>query len=532
MKEYVKEHKDSILVIAIFIIFAIFLIFQHQFLYLYHDDYGYASLSYVGGAPENIHGTDFTFSDIINFLQKHYLNWGGRVLSFFVEVAGLHYLGLNGFRILQAITILGIFFLIYLIMSKVLDKKVKKWIIALVTVALYGITEYRAFADGVFWITASVLYVCPIFFLLSFVYLYSFKKDMNNEGRFKKFIYVVLLGVTIFIATFSQEQIAVASFMYILVWTCYNIIKNKKLSKLDIFLTIISGIGFAILMLAPGNEIRKQAPSSATFYQMPFLQRTGKGIAETIIGNFSEYNKIFQFFFFGTALLFGIKNLQKNTGFKALNILNLISTSEIFLITFIRKEGYFNYAYNIFDNLIYKIGVTLIALIQLGLIAYSITIYLWNRGTKSLAILFWCAIFSQGAMIVAPYFPVRSSIIFEYLYNLIGIVIIGDIYSESNNKIITSCLIIPFLVLCIFNSAKITKGYKDNSFANEENNQKLEIVSEKIKAGENITNITLKKLPNIMYSGAQPYQENCDYILWWIKAYYDLPLTGIDIQYE
>ena len=116
--------------------------------------------------------------------------------------------------------------------------------------------------------------------------------------------------------------------------------------------------------------------------------------------------------------------------------------------------------------------------------------------------------------------------------NLIGIVIIGDIYSEGNNQIITSCLIIPFLVLCIFNSAEITKGYKDNSFVNEENNQKLEIVSEKIKAGENITNITLKKLPNANYSGAQPYQENSDYILWWIKAYYDLPLTEIDIQYE
>ncbi len=417
-------------------------------------------------------------------------------------------------------------------MSKVLDKRIKKWIIALVTVTLYGITEYRAFADGIFWITASVLYVCPIFFLLSFIYLYSFKQNMKNEGKFKKFIYIVLLGVTIFIATFSQEQIAVASFAYILIWTGYNIIKNKKISKLDIFLTIISGIGFAILMLAPGNEIRKQAPSSANFYQMPFLQRTGKGIAETLIGNFAEYNKIFQFFFFGTALLFGIKNLQKNTGLKSLNILNLISTSGIFLITFIKEQGYFKFAYNIFDNPIYKVGITLIALMQLGLIAYSITIYLWNRGTKSLAILFWCAIFSQGAMIVAPYFPVRSSLIFEYLYNLIGIVIIGDIYSEGNNQIITSCLVIPFLVLCIFNSAEITKGYKDNSFVNEENNQKLEIVSEKIKAGENITNITLKKLPNANYSGAQPYQENSDYILWWIKAYYDLPLTEIDIQYE
>lgn len=83
MKEYVKKHKDIILVIAIFIIFAIFLIFQHQFLYLYHDDYGYASLSYIGGAPENIHGTNFTFSDIINFLQKHYMNWGRKSIIIF-----------------------------------------------------------------------------------------------------------------------------------------------------------------------------------------------------------------------------------------------------------------------------------------------------------------------------------------------------------------------------------------------------------------------------------------------------------------
>ena len=255
------------------------------------------------------------------------------------------------------------------------------------------------------------------------------------------------MSVSIFLATFSQEQIAVVGLMYIVIWTIYHIIKDKKVNKLDILFTIISLIGFLILMLAPGNEIRKQHPTSASFYQLPFLERTGKAIINIIVGNFKETNKIFSFLFFSTALLFSFCNIQKKQGNKYLNILSLISTSGIFLMTFIKQEGYFKYVYNLSSINLYKLLITAITVFQLGLIAYEITIYLWKQNKKEFTILFWCGILSQAAMAVAPYFPLRSTVIFQYIYYLIGINIIGEMYSEKyfeNQKIIISAIFIPF----------------------------------------------------------------------------------------
>ncbi len=529
MNTFLKEHKNQILVIGIFVVFAIFLLFQHQFLYLYHDDYGYASLSYIQDSPPNIEGTNFSLSDILNFLNKHYFTWGGRVLAYFFEIAILHYLGLGGFRIFQAIMILGIFIMIYKIMSKILDRKVPSWILALVTVSLYGVTEILTFHISIFWISASISYVIPIFFFLLFVYLYSFRKKEENESTFKKIFYNSILVLSMIFATFSQEQIGVASLMYIATWTVYHFIKDKKISKLDILFTVVSLISFAILMLAPGNEIRKQDPTSLPFYSQPFLERTAKGIAETIAGNFGNANRIFSVFFFGIALIAGARNIQKNIGLKSLNILNLISTSGILLMFFTQEEGYFSYAYNLFDNNIYKVIILGVTLLQLALIAYSITINLWNRNRKEFAFLFWGAILSQGAMAVAPYFPLRSTIIFEYIFYLIGIDVIAEIYDK--NKIIVSCIVIPFLLVCIINMAKITKGYWENDEVNLQNHMTLLSAEEEIEKGNKVDKIELNKLPNIECSAAQPYEENFDYILWWIKEYYNLPYE-IDIQYN
>ncbi len=516
------KYKNNIPIIAIFSVFAIFLIWQHQFLYLYHDDYGYASISYAYQV-KGVEGTQFSFAQIIEFLQGHYQIWGGRILYFFLEIVLLHYTGLAGFRIIQALAIWGIFFLIYKIMKKVLDGKVKDWILALVSIILYGVTEIMTFRTGLFWISASVLYVIPIFSLLLFVYLYTFKEP--SKAR------TVFLVISIFMATFSQEQVGIASLMYIVICTGYNAIKNKKLNKLDICLTIVSCIAFAILMLAPGNELRKQHPTSIGFYQTPFIQRTLTGITETITGNFSQYNKIFGFFFFATALLFNIKCIQKNLGIKWLNCISLISTAGIFLMTFIKPEGYFDYVYHLKEGTLYTIFIAGITLLQLGCIAYTISIYLWDKDAKSLLFLFYCAIISQGVMIVAPYFALRSSIMFEYLYYLIGLNIIGDIYIEKDCKTIIACTFTPFLLLCICNMALITKGYFENSKVNKENDLALKSVQQQLEAGNEIHEVTLQKLPDISYSGEQPYTEGNDYILHYMKEYYNLPEDFV-IQYQ
>ena len=83
----------------------------------------------------------------------------------------------------------------------------------------------------------------------------------------------------------------------------------------------------------------------------------------------------------------------------------------------------------------------------------------------------------------------------------------------------------------IANYFVIVKGYYNNNFINQYNDEQLLIASQKIKSGETIDNIKLKKLIDPTYGGDMPYYENREYILTWIKNYYSIPQEVI-IIYE
>lgn len=46
-------------------------------MWLYHDDYGYVSLSYAY-IVEGVNGHSFNIKQLLSFLIGHYNNWGGR----------------------------------------------------------------------------------------------------------------------------------------------------------------------------------------------------------------------------------------------------------------------------------------------------------------------------------------------------------------------------------------------------------------------------------------------------------------------
>lgn len=85
--------------------------------------------------------------------------------------------------------------------------------------------------------------------------------------------------------------------------------------------------------------------------------------------------------------------------------------------------------------------------------------------------------------------------------------------------------------MSIYNIFTVTKGYHRNNSANKENDKILLETSNKIKNDEDISMIELNKLPNLNYSSDQPYMGNRDYILMWIREYYDLP-EDIEIIYK
>lgn len=521
-------NKKNYIIIFLFVLFLLFLIYQHQGLYLYFDDYGYASLSYAYNM-ENVKGLEYNIGDIMQFAQGHYNVWGGRMLFLTLEIVSIHYLGLQGFRIIQSIIILGIAVLTYLILKNIFKLKEGSIKLAILSIVSYGVIEIVIFRSGIFWISASVLYIFPIAFFLLFLYLYmKYKENINFKNKTVKNIYILAMAISIFAATFSQEQIAIAAVALIGILTIYNNTKNKETSKIDIAMCVIALVGFTILMIAPGNEARKLSPSSGGFYDRPFIERTIDDYKAIVTKNFNGATRIFSLLFLGATAYCSFKNEKEKKGMKWLNHISCISIAIIVGFSFIYPNGYFEKLLQESPSIIKTYATVAVSAVQVILMFYSLTVYLWDKKHIYLVAILFAGIISQAAMLVAPGFPERSAVIFEILMNVLMIKILTDIGLE--NKQVYYYLAIPIVIICCLNSYHITKGYHLNIEVNKYNDAKLLETKQKIEQGEKIEKITLKKLKDDRFGYDQLYQ-GILMVKTYICEYYDLP-SEIEIQYE
>lgn len=525
MKKFIKNNK----IFLVFLVFFLVVLLQHQFMYLYHDDYGYASLSYAYKV-DGVEGHNVNMSQILEFLKGHYLTWGGRVLTFFFEIFLLTK-GIYLFRLIQSIIITLIFFLIYSIVKKCSNQKVNDLLLAVCTITCYGLFEIMILRTGIFWASASVSYLFPVLPFLLFVYLYQDSKEKKFKNQLSKVLFYLFMGVMVFLATFSQEQVGFAALGYIMILSIYNVIRTKKISKLDLIMCIIAIVGFGILMLAPGNALRKLHPTSIEFYSKPLLERILCGTENLILGNFSMYTKLFNIVLYISICYAAYKVVKCNKGIKLISKLSLASIVCIIFVTMIQQDGYFQWMYNLSTKGIYKILIMGIFIVQLLLMFYSVIVYLFERKKYKLINVVLSAILSVACMIFAPYFAIRSSIIFEILCYIYILYVFQEVYCSLKEKEYIMYIILPIILVALCNMSVITKGYYLNSSINKENDKILSETSIRIKNGENIEKVTLKKLNNILYSGDQPYTEGNDYITTYIKEYYNLP-NNIKIIYE
>lgn len=537
--KFIKNNK-KIIIILLFLMFFVFLIYQHQGLYLYFDDYGYASLSYAYNV-EQVKGLNYNLTEILQFAKGHYEVWGGRVLFLTIEIIILRYLGLQGFRIIQSLVILGIYACIYLILKNICNKNNDSIKLALLSIISYGIIEIAAFRAGVFWITASVLYIFPVFTMLMYIYMYIRYKDNKNnisnknenidsnkekykyKNRIINILYIIVMGILVFFTTFSQEQVATAGITIVLINTIYNIVKTKKLDKTDLILFICAIIGFGVLMLAPGNEVRKTNPLNNGFYQLSFVSRTLEQYKQIVINNFNESTKIFTLFFLVATLYCTYRNEKEKKGLSIINHISCLSMIIIFFFTILQPEGYFINLLKEREFHIYEYACILLSIIQLALIIYTYTVYCWNNKNIYLVAILYGSIISQMCMLVAPYFPTRSILMFEILMGLLMIKVLKDI--EFNNKLMFYYIAIPCVFVCCLNIYNITKGYHKNIEINKYNDTMLQDAK-----NNDLQTVTLKKLYNDNYGYVQLYH-GIQMVKTYMCEYYDLP-TDIEIDYQ
>ena len=331
----------------------------------------------------------------------------------------------------------------------------------------------------------------------------------------------------VFLATFSQEQIAAGMLGYVFIITGVHFWKHKKFDLSHIFYCLVSIFAFAILMMAPGNTVRMSHPTSAAFYALPLLQKITTNVPSIVNGIFGNNSTYFTGIFLLVVTYCAFINLKNSKKLKYLDSIALFASIFILLGQIILPTSYFSFVTNLFGNHQFLLTVAMIG--HLMVLIYIVMRYLIVHQEWFIFYLVISAILSQGVMVVAPYYAPRCAIVFQIICYVFFIYVLSQMRKEV--KVSLGYFLIPFILFTSFNMGTIFVGYYRNVSVNRHNDMALKEISMRIKNGEEIEHVFLSKLPNILYSGEQPYIEGCEYILGWIYEYYDIP-SSVTIEYR
>lgn len=486
------------------LVFSLLILIQNQYIYMYFDDWGYASLSY--GWTGNEVGMSYGLKDIFDFLSWHYMNWGGRILYFFFEIVILHWGGITAIHIIQAIIII----LIGIVVGKIVAENNKTNVLACVALALilYGTMQIKTLKDGVYWYSASVLYVWPLLPLFLCIYLYAKNQKKEIKGRN---ILCILLA---FLAAFSQEQLAVVMISF----TFFSVIEmwceKKQVPGYVIGMCISSFIGGTLTIFAPGNF--KRTGIYPEFYGENFLVRTIKNVGLLINSNVGAYNWVFVFiftFFCGITMVVYFKSKK------------LAVTTVIFLCYFVGEQ---------FMTMPKELGIIPRGIWILTYFPALVQYYYKRKEYLFLKILL-AGVCSQAMMIVSPTIPIRSHIMMEVILHIILIENITWIYHEmSEQGKVQRAIRLGIVIVgmyAAFNMFVVIKGYAMNYNIHQKNQSILEEVKVQYENGDNLQKVKLGKLYDDQYANMMPYQEGYKFIDEWMKAYYELPVE-VEVEWE
>lgn len=479
------------------ILFLIVLLVTHSFVWIYFDDYGYASLSYL--YHDNTNGMNYTLRDILHYLKWQYFNWSGRVFYPFFYILALKS-GIWFIQLLQAIVLFFISFVIFHVAE--VNKKTKNFETLLVIILAYFAIPLSTFNEGIYWYAASATYVWSLLPFFMAVYIHGFSSNFKFKTLVLCFLY--------FCASFSMEQVSVLVVVYLALSIVNDFFVYRKIKKFDICYLFISLIGASLMLLAPGNSARASTGLYEYFYNEPFVKRTISNFGRIIQINFGKETVILTCF---------------------LIVLNVFSSIEIFLKGKSRKN-LFSLILSILSGImiivswkIYHKNPFFLVLIIPWIIHFSYTVFIrFFYSKRYVLFLYLAGVCSQMAMIISPTIPFRNRLCFMFILHLVGALMFMDIVLHNKEfKIAKKIILFLFAVFSVFNFCWISKGYYENRKIQAINHYKLLEKSARIKAGENVPKIILYKLKDDRF--ASPMAYNIEFY-WWILHFYDIPLSS------
>lgn len=184
--------------------------------------------------------------NIINIAWDKYFLHEGRLASrvfviFFTNTKWL-------WNIVNAAMISGIYFFS---MKIIKPKNVK--LASVIFILAMLLLENTMFTQSYLWVTGNCTYVLPMF--LCILYLVLVDKVWDENWQSKKIYYIIMIILNVFIPT-MVEHISVSLVVINLLLSLIYYLKNKKINKLLLTNLIISIVGFLIIYLSPGAQLR------------------------------------------------------------------------------------------------------------------------------------------------------------------------------------------------------------------------------------------------------------------------------------
>lgn len=509
--------KDNLPFILMFVILFLLLFFQHRSLAMYHDDFGNASLSY-NQTSEHIIGTNYTIKDLVSWCNMIYNSWGGRILYAAVFLIPLLKFGITVYMLLQCFVITFIFYYLYKIV--VLITKKKTIMIPIVLTVLYTLISMEYLRHGVYWASASILYIWPLLPLFSFIYYFiKLTEKIKEKKKVNYFFYLPFLCLLNFFAVFSQEQIGTSFLVFLILYIllCHGK-EIKEYLLLDIPNILVALIGYTFLIVAPGNFVRLDA--NVEFASLSVFGKVMRNLPIILRDIFASHMQIFVLLF---TILFLIC-LYKNKKTKQNKIVNKANLIFIIISCF----------YFIFQKIVMQqsfINGVVGSIYGIIWIAYIGIIMIWygkQTNKISIVILSLAGCASVFCLVLSPVVGGRTLLPFLFYIFLLIVIFIAELLKESTYLQKLLLVIGVCFVGCfgIVNYYKIYQGYLENYEI-----EKLNFEILKMKKLEENEVVTLYKAKDSYYGSTRSYEDPS--IEYWIKEYFAIPqsvrFTWVDL---
>ena len=514
MTKYLKKEWKTI---AVFAAFFVIMLIQFKNVGIYYDDYGYYSLSYCVKTPHV--GHDYTFSQLSSFMREHYSIVNGRFIQFFLWLSLFKIGGLGLVRFAAACTVTAIMYLLYSLTGDE-ESKFPGMLRALIVCGAWFCIPLEIHRHGTYWFVAFFLYYLPLITIVVFSKLYVSYKERTSPAM------AVLLGIMIFVTSWSTENLSVACVAMMGLLFLIKTVSKKKFAVCEAFYTLSAALGTVALLLSPG--IIQRAKESAAGTDLP--HRVKNSITYVFFNLFADSMKLYMTTLMVSALVIAVY-LYRKYG-KKLDLFNFLLLIPVAIIEAVKPLLFH-------DAIVLHIAGLMGSIVIAGLTMLpAFRFYILSHRYSS-AIVLGTGALSVMALSGVPSFPERVFIAFI----VCSFVVICDAFSLAYEMLsgqkkalarpIFIVLLLAFLIPSTINFARIFVGYSVNNTINCENDLRLKEASERIKSGEKLSEIRLIRFSenNDKYATIMLYEQPGNWFMGMIQDYYEIP-RDVQLIYE